>query len=64
MAKGLEKAMVLKEKFGPLLGQVSGMFGISGEESFDKIFDKLEQMQGQVEKVNAQMKNPVFNLII
>jgi len=44
MEKGLEKAMVLKEKFGPLLSQVSGMFGVSGDDAFDKIFDKLESM--------------------
>jgi len=44
MAKGLEKAMVLKEKFGPLLSQVSGMFGQTGSDAFEKIFDKLETM--------------------
>ena len=59
MEKGLDKAMMLKEKFGPLLSQVSGMMGVSGVDAFDKIFDKLEVMQKQVEKVNNQMKDKV-----
>jgi hypothetical protein len=42
MEKGLEKALVLKEKFGPLLTQFQGMMG-QGEDMFDSIFKKLEK---------------------
>ena len=42
MEKGLEKALVLKEKFGGLLTQLSGMFG-QDNDLFDSIFSKLEK---------------------
>jgi hypothetical protein len=42
MEKGLEKALVLKEKFGGLLNQLSGMFG-QDNNLFDSIFSKLEK---------------------
>lgn len=63
MEKGLEKALVLKEQFGGLFNQLSGMFGQT-DNLFDTIFEKLEKNKKQAERVNEQMKNPDLTTFI
>lgn len=58
LEKGLAKIMTLKNRFGGLLGQMSGLFGLSDEFSEDAILGKLEGMKDVIEQVNKQFKDP------
>ena len=60
--KGLEKIVVLKEKFGGMLSTVAAL--VDPQTSHDilqKMFQYLEIMKKTIEKVNLQFKNPVPN---
>jgi len=59
--KGLEKVVVLKEKFGGMLSTVAALVDpATSRAMMDKMFEYLETMKSTIEKVNAQFKNPVF----
>lgn len=58
LEKGLAKIMTLKNRFGGLLSQMSGLFGLSDEFSEDAILGKLEGMKDVIEQVNKQFKDP------
>lgn len=53
LEKGLEKAVMLKEKFGPLLASLGPMMGAgNGNDTFNNLFGNLEKMKKTVETVN------------
>eukprot|EP00475_Leptophrys_vorax_P007459 TRINITY_DN14716_c0_g1_i1.p1 TRINITY_DN14716_c0_g1~~TRINITY_DN14716_c0_g1_i1.p1 ORF type:complete len:254 (-),score=54.03 TRINITY_DN14716_c0_g1_i1:6-725(-) len=58
LEKGLGKLMVLKNKFGGMMDQVSRMLGAGDELGEDMVMSKLESMKAVIEKVNSQFKNP------
>lgn len=58
LEKGLAKIMTLKNRFGGLLSQMSGLFGLSDEFSEDAVLGKLEGMKDVIEQVNKQFKDP------
>ena len=60
LEKGLEKVIVLKEKFGGMLAQVAAMVDPQGMRVIlQKIFDHMETMKKMVEDLNKQFKNAV-----
>ena len=62
--KGLEKLVVLKEKFGGMLTSVASMVDpATSHVMIQKMFDYLETMKKTIEKVNSQFKNPVYYII-
>lgn len=58
LEKGLAKIMTLKNRFGGLFSQMSGLFGLSDEFSEDAVLGKLEGMKDVIEQVNKQFKDP------
>uniref|UniRef100_A0A383VM39 ArsA/GET3 Anion-transporting ATPase-like domain-containing protein n=1 Tax=Tetradesmus obliquus TaxID=3088 RepID=A0A383VM39_TETOB len=59
LEKGLNKLMTLKGTVGNMMGQVTRMMGMSGEENVaDQLVGKLEGMLDVVRKVNEQFKDP------
>ena len=60
--KGLEKIVILKEKFGGMLSTVAALVDPqASHEILQKMFQYLEIMKKTIEKVNLQFKNPVLN---
>uniref|UniRef100_A0A0D6QTM9 ArsA/GET3 Anion-transporting ATPase-like domain-containing protein n=1 Tax=Araucaria cunninghamii TaxID=56994 RepID=A0A0D6QTM9_ARACU len=58
LEKGLNKMMSLKNKFGGLISQVSGLFGVDDEFGEDALMGKLEGMKDVIEQVNKQFRDP------
>ncbi|CAH9118116.1 unnamed protein product [Cuscuta europaea] len=58
LEKGLGKMMKLKNNFGGLLNQVTGLLGVGNEFGEDAILGRLEGMKEIIEKVNKQFKDP------
>ncbi|GLJ56004.1 hypothetical protein SUGI_1202440 [Cryptomeria japonica] len=58
LEKGLGKMMALKNKFGGLISQVSGLFGVDDEFGEDALMGKLEGMKDVIEQVNKQFRDP------
>lgn len=57
--KAIEKLLVLKNRVGPYLNQMSMLFGAGI--NVDDISQKLEEMLATIKTVNQQFKNPVSN---
>lgn len=56
--KAFDKIMTLKEKFGGMFSQVSGLMGATnGMPSPDMLMGRLEQTRAVIQKVNAQFKD-------
>ena len=55
LERAFEKFNAVKEKFGGLLAQVSGMVQPATEQ---KLMGKLEQAKATIELINAQFKDP------
>ena len=61
--KGLEKIVVLKEKFGGMISTVASLVDPATSSALmQKTFESLETMKKTIEKVNLQFKNPVNSL--
>eukprot|EP00878_Enallax_costatus_P005254 GHUV01005521.1.p1 GENE.GHUV01005521.1~~GHUV01005521.1.p1 ORF type:complete len:362 (+),score=87.86 GHUV01005521.1:62-1147(+) len=59
LEKGLNKLMTLKGTVGNMMGQVSRMMGMGGDENIaDQMIGKVEGMLDVVRRVNEQFKNP------
>lgn len=61
--KALLKMIQMKEKFGSMLGQFSGLLGggasgPGGEDMQKKLFDSLDTMKQKIVEVNNQFKDP------
>jgi arsenite-transporting ATPase len=57
LEKALAKLIQLKEKFGGMISQFSGMMGGTGEPGEDptkKIFDAMDSMKRKIEDINNQ----------
>merc|ERR1711990_833512 len=59
LEKGLLKLMELKDKFGGMMGQVSGMMGGAADpEAIQKtIFEKLDGYKTKIDEINTQFKD-------
>lgn len=59
LEKGLNKLMAIKGTVGGMMGQMTRMLGMSGDENVpDQLLGKVENMLSIVKKVNEQFKNP------
>ncbi|CAF0999672.1 unnamed protein product [Didymodactylos carnosus] len=56
--KGLDKILRLKNQFGPIITQISGMFGMNNMVS-DLMSNKLEETLVVIRQVMEQFQNPV-----
>mmetsp|Transcript_456 Transcript_456/g.491 ORF Transcript_456/g.491 Transcript_456/m.491 type:complete len:245 (+) Transcript_456:44-778(+) len=57
--KALVKMIQLKEKIGPMLGQITSMMsGGEGGEGFSGMFDKIEDFKKSIQTVNDQFQDP------
>lgn len=58
--KALVKIIQLKEKVGPMLGQLSAMMSGSapGTDSFSAVFDKIDDFKKSIQQVNDQFQDP------
>jgi len=56
LEKALGKISQFSGRFAPLLSQMSGMMGMSGNQ--DDMFQKLESMREVIQEVNSQFQNP------
>jgi len=59
MEKAISKILKLKNKLGPYINQIFGLFG--GDINVDDIARKLEEILDTIKSVNEQLKNPVNN---
>lgn len=59
LEKGLLKLMELKDKFGGMMGQVSGMMGggVDPEAMQKSIFEKLDGYKTKIDEINNQFKD-------
>jgi arsenite-transporting ATPase len=57
--KALVKIIQLKEKVGPMMGQLSAMMGGSapGKDSFSAVFDKIDDFKKSIQLVNEQFQD-------
>ena len=62
MEKALSKVMELKDRFGGMISQMSGMFGgatgPNGESVQDQMLGKLEETREIINKVNTMFQDP------
>ncbi|KAI4320520.1 hypothetical protein MLD38_033991 [Melastoma candidum] len=58
LEKGLTKMMMLKNRFGGMLTQMTRLFGMGDEFGEDALLGKLEGMKEVIEQVNKQFKDP------
>lgn len=58
--KALVKLLQIKEKVGPMLGQLTSMMSgdASGGDKFSQIFDKIDDFKQAIEQVNSQFQDP------
>ncbi len=58
--KALVKLVQLKDKMGPMLGQLTSMLGGGGESSggISAVFDKIEDVKKSIQVVNDQFQDP------
>jgi arsenite/tail-anchored protein-transporting ATPase len=58
--KGLAKIVSLKQSFGPMVSQISSLMGGAGqgEQIYNSVFERMEQLKLVVEQVNLQFKDP------
>ena len=58
--KALAKLVQLKDKMGPMLGQLTSMLGGGGESSggISAVFDKIEDVKKSIQVVNDQFQDP------
>ncbi|KZT58422.1 arsenical pump-driving ATPase [Calocera cornea HHB12733] len=61
LEKALGKLSTLSGRFGPMLQQMSGMFGMGQQED---MFARLEEMRGTITEVNTQFKDPELTTFI
>eukprot|EP00210_Caulerpa_lentillifera_P009392 g8954.t1 len=68
MQKGLDKIMSLRNSFGGIMSQLSGLIGASGgpggSNSMEMMLEKIEQLRSIVERVNHQFKQPELTTFI
>ena len=61
--KALIKIMELKDKFGGMLNTVASLVDpAASKDALDKIFTNLEKMKVNIENVNNQFKNSVYQI--
>jgi len=57
LEKALSKLTGLKNRFGPMISQFSGMMGMPGV-NYEQIFEKIDSMNLIIKEVNRQFKDP------
>lgn len=58
--KALSKLVQLKDKIGPMVGQISTMMGAGegGKDGFTTMFEKIEDFKKSIKVVNDQFQDP------
>ena len=58
--KALSKLVQLKDKIGPMIGQISTMMGAGGDnkDGFSLMFEKIEDFKKSIQEVNDQFQDP------
>ncbi|ODQ50314.1 arsenical pump-driving ATPase [Saitoella complicata NRRL Y-17804] len=62
LEKALAKISQLGGRFGPMIGQMSGMMGLEGGQ--EDMFSKVEQMRETITEVNNQFKDPELTTFV